>query len=84
MNSKKNATQIVRLSTSRKGRGGKTVTIVSGLRHCPEALEKLAQNLKYTCGCGGSVKNGEILIQGDQREKISLELKKEGYIVKVA
>ena len=59
------------VSLSRKGRGGKTVTLVSGLRHCPKALDDLGKNLKRACGCGGSVKDGEILIQGDQRKKVA-------------
>lgn len=74
--------QTVTVSCSRKGRGGKTVTLVSGLRHCPEAMERLAQRLKQLCGCGGTVKGGEILIQGDQRERVAAALEAEGYTVR--
>ena len=77
----KQAAKVVR---SRKGRGGKTVTIVSGLQNCPKALDTLAKRLKQICGCGGTVKSGEILIQGDHREKIATELRAQGYDVKLA
>lgn len=67
---------------SKKGRGGKTVTIVTGLHHCPQALDRLAKHLKKTCGCGGTVKQGEIIIQGDQCAKAAMELENLGYTVK--
>ncbi len=76
------ARQTAMVSLSRKGRGGKSVTLVTGLRHCPEALETLAKRLKQVCGCGGSAKAGEILIQGDHRDKVAEELRAQGYNVK--
>jgi translation initiation factor 1 len=67
----------VRLDT--RQRAGKAVTLVEG--HVgPEAeLEKLGRRLKTHCGTGGSVKDGLIIIQGDQREKITQWLQKNGY-----
>ena len=71
---------IVRVMRDRKHRGGKTVTVVTGL---PDAvLTTLAQQLKKFCGSGGTVKDGAIEIQGDHCEKIMSKLTALGYKVK--
>ncbi len=76
------AKQTARISLDRKGRGGKTVTLVSGLRHDPATLEALLKRLKQQCGAGGAVKDGAIEIQGDQRERAAATLVALGYGVK--
>lgn len=72
----------VRLFLDTKGRKGKSVTIVSGLQHNPQTLEEIAKELKQYCGAGGTVKDGNIEIQGDQRIRLSEILKKLNYSVK--
>lgn len=76
------AAQMLRLSLSRKGRAGKDVTLVSGFVGRKEDLGALAKRLKQGTGVGGSVKDGEILIQGDQREKLRKLLASLGYPTK--
>lgn len=71
--------QKLRLSMERAGRGGKTVTIVRGFVGSDADLEELGKWLKQRCGVGGSVKDGEVIIQGDHRTRLVEMLKKEGY-----
>jgi len=73
---------IVRVLRETKGRKGKGVSLVTGVPLEDEALKKLAKRLKSKCGSGGTVKNGTIEIQGDHRELLLQELKKEGFTVK--
>jgi len=75
---------IVRIQRETKGRKGKGVCVVTGLDMEDTQLKLLAAQLKKVCGCGGSVKNGDIEIQGDNREKIKDFLTKQGHTVKLA
>jgi predicted translation initiation factor SUI1 len=75
---------IVRVGRETKGRRGKGVTTVSGLPLDETGLRELAGVLKQRCGTGGTVKDGVIEIQGDQRDRIIAELEKLGYTVKRA
>ena len=74
--------QTIQVVADRKRRAGKTVTVASGFEHTPESLGKLAASLKKKCGSGGTVKDGEIEIQGDHVGKIAEELRKLEYRVK--
>ena len=75
---------IVRVMRDRKQRGGKTVTVITGVPVSTDALTALAQQLKKLCGSGGTVKDGNIEIQGDHCEKVQAKLTALGYKVKRA
>ena len=74
--------QLLEAHYSSKGRAGKTATVIKGFVGSEEDLNILGKQLKKKCGVGGSVKDGEIIIQGDVRDKVMDILKKEGFKVK--
>ena len=71
----------VRISLETKDRRGKVVTVVSDLHHNPQTMEAIAKILKQHCGAGGTVKEGKIEIQGDQRTKVAAKLRMMNYVV---
>ncbi|MFJ5508662.1 stress response translation initiation inhibitor YciH [Pectobacterium jejuense] len=75
---------IVRIQRQTSGRKGKGVCLISGLDLDDTALDKLAAELKKKCGCGGSVKDGVIEIQGDKRDLLKQLLEAKGMKVKLA
>lgn len=76
--------QTAYLHRDKSGRGGKAVTLVKNLVLADDDLKSLAKRLKQACGTGGTVKDGVIEIQGEQREKIAGVLRELGYKVKIA
>jgi translation initiation factor 1 len=73
------AQQKLRIRLDTKRRAGKAVTLVEGFTGRDEDLQELGKKLKTFCGTGGSAKDGEIIVQGDQREKLVQWLTKNGY-----
>lgn len=76
--------QTAYLHRNSKGRGGKSVTLIKNLMLSEEDMKSLAKKIKQDCGVGGTVKDGSIEIQSEQREKIAVILQKLGYKVKIA
>jgi translation initiation factor 1 len=72
----------IRVGREVAGRGGKGVTVITGLPLAPDALETLAGNLKRSCGAGGAVRGDRIEIQGDHRDRLVAELARLGYEAK--
>ena len=75
---------VVRIQKQTSGRKGSGVSVISGLDLSDEELKKLAAELKKRCGCGGSVKNGMIEIQGEKRDLLKQLLEQKGFTVKLS
>jgi translation initiation factor 1 len=75
--------QNLRIQTSKSGRKGKTVTIISGFQCSPPTLTKLLQQLKTKCGTGGTIKDNVMEIQGDRRQQLFKIITDLGYKVKI-
>ncbi|MDD3788530.1 MAG: translation initiation factor [Petrimonas sp.] len=71
--------QMLRISLDKRNRKGKAVTLVTGFAGTDDDLQELGRLLKTKCGVGGSAKEGEIIVQGDHRQKVLEILQKEGY-----
>ncbi len=76
--------QNLRVQSTRKGRKGKTVTIIEGFQSTSETLTTLLKQLKSHCGSGGTFKDNTLEIQGDHKEKICQFLQKLGYKAKIS
>ncbi|MGQ2985317.1 translation initiation factor [Flavobacterium sp.] len=77
-----NGEQRLEAHLDKKNRGGKVATVIKGFEGTDDDLKALAKQLKTLCGVGGSAKDGEIIIQGNFRDKVMDHLTKQGYKVK--
>lgn len=82
METTQNNKQYLEAHFSNKGRGGKTVTVIKGFKGSTDDLKALGKKLKTKCGVGGSIKDGDIIIQGNFRDKIMELLQQDGYNIK--
>ena len=73
---------VAKLRVEKKGRGGKTVTVVDGLPRNAAFLKQLSQELKRACGTGGAILDGAVELQGDLRERVRIFLLQKGFTVK--
>lgn len=71
--------QKLRVQLDRKQRAGKIVTLITGFQGCEDDLKELGKSLKSRCGSGGTAKDGEIIIQGDFKQRVLQMLLDEGY-----
>lgn len=78
------AQQNLRVQASRKGRRGKTVTVITGFQSKPETIAALLKQLKAQCGTGGTMKENEIEIQGEHKQKLVQILTQLGYEAKIS
>ena len=72
----------LRVFIDRKGRKGKSVTVITGFQHNPQTMQEIAKILKEYCGAGGTVKGMDIEIQGEQKAKVTEKLRTLNYSVK--
>ena len=72
--------QMLRISLDKRNRKGKAVTLITGFVGSDDDLQTLGKMLKTKCGVGGSARDGEIIVQGDNRQKVLDILQKEGYV----
>jgi translation initiation factor 1 len=73
---------VAKLRMEKKGRGGKTVTVIFGLPRNDEFLKTLCGELKRTCGCGGAITDDGVELQGELRDRVRSHLQKKGFTVK--
>ena len=76
------ARPVAKLRLEKKGRGGKTVTVVDGLPRNEAFVSALAHELKRACGTGGTARDASVELQGDHRERLSALLAAKGFVVK--
>ncbi len=79
-----NTQQNLKIYPDRKNRKGKTVTVITGFVGSNDDLKNLEKKLKGLCGCGGTSKDGDILLQGNFIDKVSDYLKNEGFKIKIS